>query len=257
MDSPRDAPARSRWLAFPAPNPSAAGRLLCLPHAGAGAATFRDWPRGLPPGVELVAVQLPGRESRLAEPPLDTMTELLPRLAEALRPYLDRPFALLGHSMGARVAFELARHLRRSGPRPATLYVSGCPAPQLPARPAVHDLPRDQFVTMLRRLGGTPSEVFDLPELLEMVLPVLRADFAVVETCTYTDEPPLDCRVVAFCGREDPEATPAEVEAWRAQTGSAFTMHVMDGGHFFLHERRADLLRLISADLNEVMTGPP
>jgi medium-chain acyl-[acyl-carrier-protein] hydrolase len=245
------------WLVFPArtPSPAPAARLFCLPHAGAGASVFRGWPGGLPAGVEVGAVQLPGREARLAEPLMTNMGELIGALGKALKPYLDCPFALYGHSMGARVAFELARSLRSHGPMPAALFVSGCPAPQIPLRQSYHQLSAEQLLAAFRELGGTPPEAFQYPELLEMMLPILKADFSLAETCPYAAEPPLDCPIVAYCGDQDTEAPVGDVDAWRAQTSSSFSRHVLPGGHFFVQERQGELLWLLAAELAKLVPG--
>jgi len=243
-------PRGDGWVGYPVPRPAAAVRLFCLPYAGGGASAFQDWPAGLPGVVEVAAVHLPGREGRFAEPPIDRMGVLVEVLADALPPHLDRPFAFFGHSMGARVGFELARELRRRGARgPVRLFVSGCRAPQLPPDPPTFDLPDDQLVARLRELGGTPPEVFAQPELVELLLPTVRADLTAVETVRFSPGPPLDCPIRAFGGSHDPEATPEETAAWEAQTRAGFTLQVLPGDHFFLHDQRDALLTTVAADL--------
>lgn len=243
------AAAGSGWIVYPAPRPAARARLFCLPHGGAAASVFREWPAGAS-RVEIAAVQLPGRESRLREPPIDRMERLVDELHEGVRTHLDRPYAFYGHSVGARVAFELTRRLRAAGdPLPAGLYVSGCPAPQAPQHAPAHGLPDAELAAMLRRLGGTPAEVFEFPDLLAMLLAVVRADFALAETCAYREEPPLDRPIRGFAGTADPEASPAEVDLWRAQTTAGFSLHVLPGDHFFPWTHRAAVLGLVESDL--------
>ncbi|TMR88869.1 thioesterase [Nonomuraea basaltis] len=201
----------------------------------------------MPAAIEVCAVQLPGRESRMGERPLDDMGELLDGLGPAVAEAVDRPFALFGHSMGARVAFELSRWLRRRGaPRPLHLFVSGCPAPQLPQPPPLHPLAEADLVRRLREMAGLSPEVFRIPGILDALLPVLRADFAVVENYAYEPEPPLDHAVTAFAGTADPEADRAQAEAWEAQTSGAFAFHEVPGGHFFVQDRLADVLSVIA-----------
>lgn len=211
---------------------------------------FRAWPQDLPQKVELCAIQLPGRENRMLEEPFDRLPPLIDAVREALESRLDKPFAFFGHSLGALVGFELARRLRREGgPQPEYLFVSGSGAPQLPdLTPNTYDLPDAEFVEELRRLNGTPEEVLDHPELMRLIIPMLRADFAVCQTYLYKDEPPLACPITAFGGLSDQEVSRDQVEAWREQTTS-FSCHMLDGDHFFLHSARPLILQVISREL--------
>ena len=171
------------WLVCPRPNPRAALRLLCFPYAGGGAQIFRTWPAALPPDVELLAVELPGRGTRFSERPFEQLPPLIDALTDALGPALQAPFAIYGHSMGAVVGFSFARELRRRSLRePVHLFMSGRRAPQLPEPTPMHQLPAPQFLDRLRRLGGIPDALFQEPELMEVFLPILRADVAVAES---------------------------------------------------------------------------
>jgi medium-chain acyl-[acyl-carrier-protein] hydrolase len=243
-------PAANPWLVRAKLNPEAKLRLFCLPHAGGGASVFRDWWRFLPSSVEVCAVQLPGREARFREAPFSRLSPLVEALATNLQPYLDRPYALFGHSMGALVGFELARHWRRNGPLPAHLFVSARRAPQLAMteKPS-YALPDEDFLASLRRFGGAVDPILDNPELLEVVMPALRADFAVVETYAYADEPRLDVPITAFGGQADPVVLPEHLEAWRMQTTAAFRLRMMPGDHFFLQTQQDLLLRDLAEEL--------
>jgi len=212
---------------------------------------FNAWADHLPPEVELYAIQLPGREGRFTESPYSRLSDLVHDLAAAIAPQTDVPYAFFGHSMGALLAFTLARELRRRGlPGPELLMVSGRRAPQCPdPEPPIHTLPEDEFIQEIRALNGTPEDVLGNSELLELLLPVLRADFAVCETYEYVEEAPLDCPIVAFGGTEDAEAPHDEIAAWSHQTTSPCTVKMFPGDHFYLLGQRSLLLPEISRHL--------
>jgi medium-chain acyl-[acyl-carrier-protein] hydrolase len=209
-------------------------RLVCLPHAGAGASVFLPWRRAAAPEVGVCPVQLPGRETRLGDPVYHRVTDLVTDLLPVLLPLADRPMALFGHSMGALAAFELTRAMRAAGlPMPTRLLVSGRPAPHLADRhPVLHRLPADQLVDALRDLGGTPDEVLGDPALMSRLLPFLRADFELNENYRYVDEPPLAIPLTVYGGTADPRASVAELADWRAMTTGPFGMRTVPGGHF-------------------------
>jgi medium-chain acyl-[acyl-carrier-protein] hydrolase len=236
-------------------------RLFCFPYAGGGASVFRAWARDLPKDVEVAAVQLPGRESRLIEEPFGEIGEIVQALTSAVRPFLDRSYAFFGHSMGTLVAFELARELRRRGERgPVRLIVSGHRAPQLcRRRGAIHHLPQNDFVAELRRLNGTPEEVLHDPELMSVVLPTLRADFGACERYVYQPDDPLNCPISAFGGLQDPDVARDDLAAWREQTRGELVLRMLPGDHFFLRAGTARvLLQLaVAKDLGLLRSSAP
>ena len=242
------------WVVRSKPNPSARLRLFCFPYAGGGAHVYHAWSRTLPAFVEVCGVQPPGRGSRVAERPFAEVGPLVRAAADALLPYLDIPFTFFGHSMGALIGFETAREYRRRGvPGPAQLFVSGRRAPQLPrTEPPTHELPEAEFIEELRRLNGTPQEVLDNPELMSLMIPLLRADFSVTATYEYTPEPPLDCRITAYGGLGDEEAGRAQMEPWREHTAAEFTLRMLPGDHFFLHSQQPLLLRALAQELERL-----
>lgn len=243
------------WVTCPKPNPQARLRLFCFPYAGGGASIFRTWPDDLPAQIEVCPVQLPGRESRLKEPPFTRLLPLVQTLAQVLHPYLNMPLAFFGHSMGALISFELAHQLRRQySLDPVHLFVSGRGAPQIPdLEPPIHHLPEAAFVEELRRLNGTPESVLQNAELMRLVLPILRADFAICETYVHSTQEPLDCPISAFGGLQDSEVSYDSLAAWRDQTNSSFTLKMFPGNHFFLHSARSLILSAVSQDLTRLL----
>ena len=239
------------WVSWSKPNPQASLRLFCFPYAGGAAQTFRTWPDSLPMAFEVCPVELPGRGKRITSAPFTRLQLLVQALAIALLPYLDKPFAFFGHSMGGLVSFELARLLRKNyGISPVHLFVSGYRAPQVPdPDPPIHALPEPEFLEELRRLNGTPEVVLGNTELMQMLLPALRADFAVIETYAYTPELPLDCPITAFGGLQDREVRYDDVKVWQEQTNAAFSLHMLPGDHFFLQSAQPLLLQSLSQEL--------
>lgn len=250
-----DATAPNLWLHTFRPVPKASLRMYCFPYAGGTAMIYRDWARELPPDVEVVAVQLPGRASRMQEPFAESLLHLVEEMGPALAAHMRTlPFVLFGHSMGATTSFELARWLRRQGgPAPLKLFISGRTAPQLNKTALrLHDLPHEELLAELRRLNGTPSEVLEHPELMELMLPLLRADFRLCDTYVYAPQEPLDMPFTVFGGLEDTAIPRRNLEAWREQTTGAFTLRMLPGDHFFLHSNKSLLLRLLASELQQI-----
>jgi len=235
------------WFPFRPAKGDPALRVFCFSHAGGGAASYLPWNGQLGDGVEVCAIQLPGRETRVGERPFTSVASLCDAAVRVLPPLLDRPFVFFGHSMGALVSFETARALRRIGaPGPRHLFVSGFRAPHLPMRAKVlYALPDQEFAAELRAMGGTPDALFKDAELLDLFIPLLRADFRVCDTYAHAEERPLDVPITAFGGSDDRRAPPAELAEWRAHTTGEFAHRTFDGGHFYLQPRREELLAAI------------
>lgn len=247
------------WFTSQQPNPRARLRLFCFPYAGGSAAIYRLWPQNLPSEVEVCVAHLPGRGMRLREQPFTSLDALVDAAAEAIAPSLDKPFTFFGHSMGAMISFELARRLRDQGrPQPTHLFVSGRPAPQLPNHDISHNLPEAELRRELLRLNGTPREVLENPELMELMLPLLRADFSVVETYVYRRGVPLDCSLTAFGGIRDKQVSREQLEAWSEQTVGEFALRMLPGDHFFLNDVQVQMLLLstLTRELHQLLQRP-
>lgn len=237
----------------PRPRPTAALRLVCCPYAGVGASAFARWADHLPDAIEFACVQPPGRETRFEEPSLTSTVALGRAVADAVRPLLDRPYALFGHSFGAMVAYEAARSLRDAGDQePTCLFVSGCRAPFAPwPHPAVRSLDDLALAREVdRRYGGSvPPEVIESEELRALFLSPLRADLAAVETYVHEHGPPLRCRLSAFVGSDDPMVSRAAIDEWRQASTGPFTVRVFPGGHFFVKTAVSAVLAAVIDDL--------
>ena len=232
--------------------PDPARRLICFPHAGAGAATYADWVRLVPPDIELVAVQLPGRQNRIAEDPFTEVPPLVSALTQALRLELDRPVAFFGHSCGAQLAHELARALHARGRRlPEHLFLSALPAPGTAGIPLLHDLAEDEFHDEVIRLGGVSAEIAADETVMESLLPLLRADFALWERHPSRPGPPLPCPVTVLCGAADPRVPLDSLPAWAAHTTGGFATHVFPGGHFYFLDDPAGTVGTVVAAMLE------
>ncbi|MGI5521526.1 thioesterase II family protein [Micromonospora sp. CA-259024] len=219
---------------------------MCLPHAGGTANFFRPWAALVPEGVEVLAAQYPARETRFLDTPAETMAELVDELADASVGLFDTTVALFGHSMGASVAYELSIRLReRDGTAPDALFVSGRGGPGRERRPGLTDAGDDELVEALLRMGGTDAEVLHDPDLRDVVLPAIRADYRLLDRYTPRrpdDRSMLDTPVTAYYGSDDTDLLPDDVHAWSAITRSMFRTRSFPGGHFYLADVADDLL---------------
>jgi medium-chain acyl-[acyl-carrier-protein] hydrolase len=244
-------PVTSPYMQCPYPNPLAKVRLFCFPFAGGGASAYRVWGQQMPDFVEVCPIQLTGREERCMEPPHRRMETLTEVLVEQIQRCRDLPFAFYGHSMGALIAFELARTLRRrEAPGPLALLLGAYQAPHLPPlRPGAHRLPKAEFIAELERFRGTPPEVLANQELVDFLLPVMRADFELCDGYRAAEEAPLDCPLVLYGGAQDDSVSQQQLENWRVHTRRSFALHMLPGHHLFLQSHRPLLLRSLSLKL--------
>lgn len=239
------------------PNLEKAGarvRLFCFPHAGGGTAAYSSWKQAGNAQVAVCPVRLPAREARLAEPAIDDMEELIAALHREIAPYLDVPFVFFGHSMGAAIAFELTRRLRREGkPLPMALFVSSARPPQYRLHHRPQPEPEEgEFLQQLRKVEGIPEEVLANPALMRLALPALRSDTRLYRNYVYTVEPPLPLPIYAYGGRADSQVPEQELAPWREQTTAAFTLRTFPGGHFFLQTAEEEFLARLFRDIADV-----
>jgi medium-chain acyl-[acyl-carrier-protein] hydrolase len=240
------------WFVRPLPKPGADLRLFLFPYAGAGPAVFGKWIMELPEHIEGIIAHFPGRGSRHKEPPINDIFRLAERLSQSIQSLLDKPFALFGHSFGAFVAFELARQMHRQQLRePEILFVSGCGAPQMPdPHPPTSMLSDDQFLETLAGMGGIDSELLRQPEMLQLLMPMIRADFKALESYHYDPNvPPVRCPIMAFGGLADGRVSPEQLEGWAVQTRSYFKSQYFPEDHFFIKPYRRAIIESIATEI--------
>ncbi len=238
---------KNKWLLIPKPTPNAALKLICFPYAGGNTSTFSPWLSELPNNIELILIQLPGRGSRLFEDIYYDMGSLIKKLLEFFPTLIDKPYILFGHSLGSRVAFELATKLKEMGkPLPEHFVASGSRAPHFAINEKqIHNLPDKEFISELRQMGGTPDEILDNEELIELLLPALKADFTIAEKYFYLGNEVLDCPISVLGGKNDIEVTVASLNGWSDLFLKPAEVHMIAGGHFFIDTNRdAVLLKL-------------
>jgi medium-chain acyl-[acyl-carrier-protein] hydrolase len=236
----------SRWFIREVRVPAPACRVFCFPYAGGSASIYRGWHAGLPSSAELLAVELPGRGAHFAATPIPSLTRLAARLADAIAPLMDAPAVFFGHSNGALMSYALTLELSRRGlPSPQRILLSAKRPPHLDCRAPVHALPTPQFVERLRTLNGTPPEILSNPDLLELFLPALRADFAISETYRHEPCAPLACRAALIGSEDDADVSLSQLREWDRYFVDELPLHVIEGDHFFVHSARDAVLRIL------------
>lgn len=231
-------------------------RLFCFPFAGGGASIYREWGLHLPPEIEVCAIQYPGRENRIAEQPIEEFEKLVREIGTAIEEKTDLPFAFFGHSLGAKVSFETARYLERVlNKKPEILFVSGARAPHFPVSQPIHQLDDRAFTAALQRYQGTPKAVLENEEIMQVFLPMIRADFVLDETFCSDKGARVTSPIVIFAGKEDQIALLDDVRIWERYTSNSHEMIEMEGGHFFLKDSQEQLLKDISEKLMESLSG--
>jgi len=286
----------NNWVTCPRPQPDAKIRLFCLPFAGGGASLYRPWTTQLAPTIEVCPIQLPGRENRYSEKPITDAHQMAQAIAAQMLPFLDRPYAIFGHSMGALLAYEVSRELARlkakapeilfvsahraphlprkrallrayevsrelarlKAKAPEILFVSAHRAPHLPRKRALlHALPNVQFIESLKQYGGFPEEILNNQEFIDFVLPTMRSDMTLCDLYAFKNEDSqLHTPIEIFAGAGDPEAGPDEMKAWADYSQSGSNLKVFEGGHFFLRSHAKEVLDHISRSINSLSSVP-
>lgn len=239
------APDDALWCRRFRPAGDATARLVCLPHAGGAAPFFLPVSVALSPGIDVVAIQYPGRQDRRAEQPIDDLAVLADRVYDILRRQPALPLTIFGHSLGALLGFEVTRRLEADGHGPVRLFASGRRAPSTYRDDAVHKRDDAGIWDEVRRLNGTVSTVLSNEEIMQAALPALRADHRAVETYSCAPDISVNCPISVLTGKDDPKTTLDEARAWARHTSGSFEFHVFGGGHFFLTDHVDEIIKLI------------
>jgi pyochelin biosynthetic protein PchC len=244
-----------RWIRRFHPSPTGGVRLVCFPHAGGSASYYFPMSASMPPGIDVMAVQYPGRQDRRHEPLVDNISDLAEEVCKALDGTLDGPFAFFGHSMGAILAFEVAQRIQqRKGLSPVCFFASGRRAPSRQRSGSVHLLDDAGLLAELRNVGGTDRRLLQGDELMATILPAIRNDYRAIESYAWTPAPPLKCPATVLVGGSDPQTTLDEAAAWREHFTGSFDLQAFPGGHFYLEAASAKVIELISAALSGIRT---
>lgn len=243
------------WFVIPKPNPNARIRLFCFPYAGGNAGTYLAWAEQLPSAVELVALQLPGRATRFAEPAISDMQHMIEALLKHSASFTERPYVLFGHSLGSKVAYEFAATMCRLGNRkPSHLLVSGSGAPHLPGEKIpLYNLPEAEFIAKLEKLQGTPLEILHNKELMAMLTPLIRADFKIADTYR-PDARPIHCPLTILGGTLDQDVSADMLAGWNQLTHYPGHVHMIEGNHFFVEQNRSAVLAIVNQTLESLLS---
>lgn len=238
--------------------PFAKLNLFCFPFAGGGCAVFKYWQDSFC-RTNIYALQLPGRERRIREKPISDISKIVDQISDALQEKKNEPFGIFGHSMGALIGFETIRLLKKKDfPAPLVFFPSAFRAPHIanPNKP-IHFLPRMQFIEELKTYGATPQALIDDEETMDLLLPMIRADFSIHERYTYYQDQPLACPIMVHGGKDDCKVSSNDLKEWKLYTASSFSYTEHEGGHFFLMENRNSLLNSINIQLAKILTNIP
>jgi medium-chain acyl-[acyl-carrier-protein] hydrolase len=229
-------------------------RVFCFPYSGATAQVFRPLTQLLPEGISIYSCELPGRGRRFGEEIPGTLTEIVEETFLSIKKIIDRPYVFFGHSLGGKIGYEMARYIRtHNHPLPKHLFVTGVRAPQVPKREKnTFDLPRNEFIEKIKEMGGTPEEIINNEEMLDIMVPILRKDFQIYETYRFTPDIPMPFPITAIGGIDDKFVTKEDLEQWSIHTSSLFDMHMLAGDHFFIHDNMNKIAQLITKAISSI-----
>lgn len=249
------APQRNPWIRNFRPAPSARLRLLCFPHAGGSASYYFPMATALSPEFDVYAVQYPGRQDRYKEPLVESVDDMADHIFAAMEPMLDAPLALFGHSMGAVLAFEVARRIETlAGHRPEVVFASGAPAPSRRQFESDHRDDAD-FIRVMQDLGGTDPRVLSDPDMLATFLPAFRADYRALLAYRRGTEVRIGAPIVVMAATDDAKTSMADARAWQDHTSGGTVVHTFQGGHFYLEKQPERVVDVVVTTLRGLETG--
>jgi medium-chain acyl-[acyl-carrier-protein] hydrolase len=243
---------KNMWITCPEERSDAKIRLFCFPFAGGGAQVFFSWAENISNEIELFLIKLPGRENRFNETPYRRISELIYDLTPAILPLINKPFMFFGHSLGAHISFYLIRHLRASNlPCPMHMFVSGSRAPHLPepADALRYNMDDTEFIEKLNKLGGMTDEILKNKELLDLILPIIKADIEMLNTMKYTEEEPLKCNITSIAGNDDQRVSREDAAAWNKHTCKKFELKMIVGKHLFINTHHEQVINIINQEV--------
>jgi surfactin synthase thioesterase subunit len=246
--------SKDKWFVKYRSEHSTALRLICLPYAGGSISTYANWINEVPEGVEIIAVQPPGRGVRFIEPPFDSMHALVESLFSALTPILTEPYVVFGHSLGSWVSYELLKKIQKNNlTLPVHFFASGARAPHIEKKKEnIHALPDEQFKERLKKLNGTPQSIIENHELMDFLMPVLRADFKIAnDYCAAFDE--VGCSVTVIGGNNDTEISIEELHAWKTLFTEPTEIEIVEGDHFFVDNNVQQTLSIVNSKLSVLL----
>lgn len=243
----------SKWFNFIKRPKNPKLTIVCFPFAGGDASFYQNWATEIKADVQIISIQFPGRANRFLETPYKDLNNLIDELTKDWGYFIKTPYVLFGHSLGGLTIYELTRILNENNQlRPLHLFISGCKAPHLLKNKERYLLPKQAFIEMIKELDGTPKEIVENQELMDLLVPMLRADFQLIETYTYLEkQKQLSLPITLMGGTEDPEVGMEDLEAWKSVIEGPCKLQLFQGGHFFLKDSEKEFFDFINTEIEE------